>query len=167
MNDPIGVIGGSGLYTFLDDVELTDVSTPYGDPSGPLATGDLAVATEPGPLRFVGRADDVIKVAGENVSLTEIEAIISQAPGVLEAAVVARPDPVRDHVPVAYVVPRDAAAPPDSVALADWAATELPPQARPREWHIIAELPRTSVGKVRRFQLPNPAEVPDPPTSDG
>lgn len=101
----------------------------------------------------MGRADDVIKVAGENVSLTEVEATIAQAPGVLEAAVVARDDPMRDHVPVAYVVASNPLAPPDPHLLAEWAMGELPPQARPREWHVIAELPRTSVGKVRRFRL--------------
>lgn len=123
-----------------------------------LMTGDLAESTPSGALRFVGRADDVIKVAGENVSLTQVEATISQAPGVLEAAVVARHDDMRDQVPVAYVVPIEPHAPPDRRVLDEWAARELPPQARPREWHIISELPRTSVGKVRRFRLPNAAD---------
>ena len=41
MNTTIGVIGGSGLYSFLDDVEHVQVDTPYGAPSGPLATGRL------------------------------------------------------------------------------------------------------------------------------
>ena len=117
-------------------------------------TGDLAARTGTGgAMRFVGRADDVIKVAGENVSLTEVEAIVAQAPGVLEAAVVARPDEIRDVVPVAYVVARDKDDPPDPEALAAWAKEQLAPQARPREWHLIDELPRTSVGKVRRFKI--------------
>jgi carnitine-CoA ligase len=116
-------------------------------------TGDLAARTAGGALQFVGRADDVIKVAGENVSLTEVEAIVAQAPGVLEVAVVARPDEIRDVVPVAYVVARDQAAPPSTDDLAAWAKEQLAPQARPREWHLIDELPRTSVGKVRRFKI--------------
>ena len=52
------------------------------------------------------------EVSGENVSLTEVEAILAQAPGILECAVLGRPDPVRDTVPVAYVVPRDREHPP-------------------------------------------------------
>ena len=115
--------------------------------------GDLAARTGSGALRFVGRADDVIKVAGENVSLTEVEATLAQAPGVLEVAVVARPDEVRDHVPVAYVVARDQAHPPTADELAAWAGEQLTPQARPREWYLIESLPRTSVGKVRRFEI--------------
>ena len=104
-------------------------------------------------LRFVGRRDDVIKVSGENVSLTEVEATVAQAPGVLECAVLGRPDPVRDMVPVAYVVPRDPEHPPAISDLAEWSERNLAAAARPRDWHLIEALPRTSVGKVRRFKL--------------
>ena len=143
---------------YLDAPEITDRSFTT-DEHGVtwFLTGDLAVAAD-GPtdstaLRFVGRADDVIKVAGENVSLTEVEATLAQAPGVLEVAVVARPDAMRDHVPVAYVVARDPQDPPSVDDLATWAGEQLTPQARPREWHLIGGLPRTSVGKVRRFKI--------------
>lgn len=138
---------------YLDDEATTrSVFRPDGDGAW-FATGDLVSSDEHGDLRFVGRADDVIKVAGENVSLTEVEAAIGQAPGVFEAAVIAQDDPVYDHVPVAYVVPKDPALPPDPDELEAWAKEHLVPAARPRAWHLIDELPRTSVGKVRRFQV--------------
>ena len=116
-------------------------------------TGDLVSIDAGRTLRFVGRVDDVIKVAGENVSLTEVEAALAQAPGVLEVAVVSQADPIRDHVPVAYVVAKHKSSPPYADALDAWARDNLPPAARPRAWHLIDELPRTSVGKVRRFQV--------------
>ncbi|CAJ1587484.1 class I adenylate-forming enzyme family protein [[Mycobacterium] wendilense] len=119
-----------------------------------LATGDLMSRDATGVLRFVGRLDDVIKVAGENVSLAEVEVRLTEAPGVREAAVVARPDPVRDTVPHAFIVPTDPTKPPTSEELNDWAAGNLLPSGRPVEWHLIDELPRTSVGKIRRSQLP-------------
>jgi len=50
-------------------------------------------------------------------------------------------------------LPRDPDAPPDAAALAAWADRNLTPAARPREWYLIDELPRTSVGKVRRFRI--------------
>ena len=56
-------------------------------------------------------------------------------------------------VPVAYVVPRDRDHPPDLDHLAQWAERNLSAAARPRDWHLIEALPRTSVGKVRRFKL--------------
>lgn len=140
---------------YLDDPAVTGRSFVTDDDGATwFLTGDLAARTGTGgALQFVGRADDVIKVAGENVSLTEVEAIMAQAPGVLEVAVLARPDEIRDVVPVAYVVARDKEHPPGDDALAAFAAEHLAPQARPREYHLIDELPRTSVGKVRRFKI--------------
>jgi len=150
-----GVPGEDIFLEYLDDPAATGRSLGPGDDGSTwFRTGDM-VARDPadGALRFVGRRDDVIKVSGENVSLTEVEATLAQAPGVLECAVLGRPDPVRDMVPVAYVVPRDRDRPPAVSDLAEWAELNLPSAARPRDWHLIEELPRTSVGKVRRFKL--------------
>lgn len=151
------VAGERGVDLFaeyLEDPATTDRTFTVDDHGVTwLRTGDLAARTGSGALRFVGRADDVIKVAGENVSLTEVEAVLAQAPGVLEVAVVARADEIRDQVPVAYVVARDPDRAPSVDELAGWAAGRLTPQARPREWHLIDSLPRTSVGKVRRFRI--------------
>ncbi|WP_370654941.1 class I adenylate-forming enzyme family protein [Prescottella sp. R16] len=152
----IAVAGSRGdtlFREYLDDPATTERSF-HTDKNGTdwLLTGDLAVETPHG-WRFVGRADDVIKVAGENVSLTEVEATVAQAPGVLEAAVLARPDEIRDHVPVAYVVPRDPSNPPHPDELEEWATRNLAKAARPHVWTVISELPRTSVGKIRRFKL--------------
>lgn len=116
-------------------------------------TGDLARQRDDGRLVFVGRIDDVIKVSGENVSLTEVEAAIAEAPGVLEAAVVAIDDPVRDKVPIAYIVARSKDDPPTVAQLEQWASSHLPKAARPHNWNIVDGLPRTSVGKIRRFLL--------------
>lgn len=153
-----GVRGVDLFEEYLDDPATTNHGfTDLPDGTSWFATGDLVTADpDTGVLRFVGRADDVIKVSGENVSLTEVESVLAQAPGVLEAAVVAQPDPVRDRVPVAYVVPRDRQRPPEVAALAAWAAHNLAPAAVPRVWHLIDELPRTSVGKVRRFRITQP-----------
>ncbi len=150
-------IRGEDLFSeYLDDPGVTTASFIDDGNETWFATGDLVTMDGEGVLRFVGRADDVVKVAGENVSLTEVESVLAQAPGVLEAAVVAEPDPIRDRMLVAYVVPRDPAAPPDTDVLAEWVITHLAPQARPRRWHVIDSLPRTSVGKVRRFTIAAP-----------
>lgn len=149
-----GVRGEDLFAEYLDDPATTERSFTT-DEQGVtwFLTGDLARRTGTGALRFVGRVDDVIKVAGENVSLTEVEAILAEAPGVLEVAVVARTDEVRDEVPVAYVVPDDRRRPPSTEELAAWASEQLAPPARPHAWHLIDSLPRTSVGKVRRFEI--------------
>ena len=149
-----GVPGEDIFLEYLDDPAATGRSFVQRDGVTWFRTGDMvdrADRTE--ALRFVGRRDDVIKVSGENVSLTEVEATLAQAPGVLECAVLGRPDPVRDMVPVAYVVPRDREHPPAVSELAAWSERNLAAAARPRDWHLIEALPRTSVGKVRRFKL--------------
>lgn len=139
---------------YLNDPDKTAACMLTLDGQQWFSTGDLGRRLPDGTLQFVGRIDDVIKVSGENVSLTEVEAVLAEAPGVLEVAVVAQPDPIRDYVPVAYVVPATPEDPPNLAALATWAEQHLAPVSRPRDWHLIDALPRTSVGKVRRFQLP-------------
>ncbi|MGV9796737.1 class I adenylate-forming enzyme family protein [Mycobacterium sp. NPDC003449] len=149
-----GTPGADLFACYLDDAAATDRAfDPLEAGDVWFATGDLVASDEAGDLRFVGRVDDIIKVAGENVSLAEIEGQLTSAPGIFEAAVIARADPIRDVVPVAYVVPKDPANPPTASELSDWARRQLSPAARPVEWHFIDELPRTSVGKVRRFRI--------------
>lgn len=148
-----GTPGEDLFLGYLNDPEKTNAVFSERDGRSWFSTGDLAQIDGDGTLRFVGRIDDVIKVSGENVSLTEIEAVLAQAPGVFEVAVLAEADPIRDTVPVAYVVPANSEAPPDLEQLAAWAEQNLAPVARPRAWHLIEDLPKTSVGKVRRFKL--------------
>ncbi|GAA2093845.1 class I adenylate-forming enzyme family protein [Brevibacterium salitolerans] len=116
-------------------------------------TGDLVTSDASGVLRFAGRSDDIIKVAGENISLAEVEAVLAEAPGVLEVAVVSEADPIRDAVPVAHVVAQDPAHPPLEAELMQYAAQHLPKAARPHRWKWLEALPRTSVGKIRRHAL--------------
>ncbi|WP_413544188.1 class I adenylate-forming enzyme family protein [Citricoccus nitrophenolicus] len=149
-----GVRGVDLFRGYLDDPETTERSF-HTDPEGAawFLTGDLATVDTAGTWRFVGRVDDVVKVSGENVSLTEVEAALAEVPGVLEVAVVTIPDAVRDVIPVAYVVARDPANPPSEEELAAWSRENLAPASRPRHWHLIDELPRTSVGKIRRSAI--------------
>jgi len=116
-------------------------------------TGDRAVRDPAGRHWFDGRRADVLKVSGENVSIVEVEQVLSAHPGLLEAAVVGRADAVRDEVPVAFVVARDAAAPPTVGELREWCAQRLSKSKLPRDFVFLDELPRTSVGKIRKFML--------------
>lgn len=150
------VLGTRGADLFEGYLDAPDINARVFEDAAEgtwFRTGDLVEASSEGVLRFVGRVDDVIKVSGENVSLTEVEAVLAQAPGVLEVAVIASPDPIRDQVSVAYIVAKEPSAQPTGEELHEWAAANLTPAARPREWHFISELPRTSVGKVRRFRI--------------
>ncbi|MYS80843.1 class I adenylate-forming enzyme family protein [Embleya scabrispora] len=147
------VVGGEpGVNLFagyLDDPAAT--AAAYRD--GWFVTGDRARVDRDGHFHFAGRRGDVLKVAGENVSVVEIEAVLAEHPAVLEAAVVGAPDDVRDEVPVAFVVAVPEAGPTALDDLADWCADRLAKSKRPVRFERVAELPRTSVGKIRKFLL--------------
>jgi crotonobetaine/carnitine-CoA ligase len=72
---------------------------------------------------------------------------------VFEASVVGAPDAIRDEVPVAFVVPTDLAHPPPVEELTAWCGERLGKAKVPRDFTILDELPRTSVGKIRKFLL--------------
>ncbi len=163
------VVGGRrGIELFaeyLDDGATTEAS--FRD--GWFATGDRAWRDDDGRFRFDGRRADVLKVSGENVSVIEVESALMEHPAVLDAVVVGAPDPIRDEVPVAFVVP--AAVPgiavidrptdlDDFIAeLTAWAESRLGKAKRPHRYEIVADLPRTSVGKIRKFLLADAARV--------
>ncbi|NNE11711.1 MAG: AMP-binding protein [Ilumatobacter sp.] len=148
----IVVRGEPGITLFagyLDDAATT--TTSFRD--GWFRTGDRATRDGRGRFFFDGRRSDVLKVAGENVSTVEVESVVTAHPAVLEASVVGAPDPIRDEVPVAYVVAVDPDAPPTSDDLTAWCAERLGGAKVPRTFTILDELPRTSVGKIRKFML--------------
>jgi crotonobetaine/carnitine-CoA ligase len=149
------VRGVSGITLFdgyLDDPATTAKS--FRD--GWFRTGDLASLDANGNFYFAGRRSDVLKVAGENVSVVEVEAVLSEHPSVLEAAVIGEPDDIRDEVPVGYVVQSPGQPDVDVDELHAWCAERLAKVKRPVRIEVVDELPRTSVGKIRKFLLKQP-----------
>jgi crotonobetaine/carnitine-CoA ligase len=116
-------------------------------------TGDYARVDESGRHIFAGRGADTLKVAGENVSVVEVESVLSAHPEVFEVAVIGVPDPMRDEVPVAFVVRKPGGQEVSADDLIAWCAQRLSPAKRPRSVTFVDELPRTSVGKIRKFLL--------------
>jgi crotonobetaine/carnitine-CoA ligase len=149
------VVGGEPGITlfagYLDDPAATAAS--FCD--GWFLTGDHAGRDESGRFRFAGRHSDVLKVAGENVSVVEVEQVLALHPAVADVAVVGAPDPVRDEVPVAVVVTNPGVTIDDDLraSLAAWCAERLGKAKRPRDYRFVDELPRTSVGKIKKYQL--------------
>jgi fatty-acyl-CoA synthase len=118
-------------------------------------TGDVASIDEDGFLHISDRTKDLIKSGGEWISSVEMENAIMACPGVIEAAVVARPDPKWDERPVAFVVREQGKAHPTpdeiieslSGAFAKW---QLPAAD---DVHFIDQVPRTGVGKFDKKVL--------------
>ena len=147
------VVGGTpGQTLFSGYLDAPDI-TAAGFRDGWFLTGDRATRSADGRYRFDGRRSDVLKVSGENVSTVEVEAVLSAHPEVLEASVVGAPDDIRDEVPIAFVVAADTLAPPSAAELRQWCGERLAPVKVPTDITFLDELPRTSVGKIRKFEL--------------
>ena len=124
---------------------------------GAYHAGDYAVRDGDGYLRFLGRDDDVLGVAGHRLGTAELEAAIATHPDVAESAVCGVPDEVKGEAIVAFVVPRAgaAAASPADIAAGVSAAVrrEIGPVAAVRAVHVVEKLPKTRSGKIMRRLL--------------
>jgi malonyl-CoA/methylmalonyl-CoA synthetase len=121
---------------------------------GWFATGDLATRAADGYLRIVGRrSTDLIKTGGFKVGAGEVENALLEHPAVGEVAVTAAPDEDLGERIVAWVVVEAGQPPPDLRMLADHVAATLAPHKRPRELHLLGELPRNAMGKVVKARL--------------
>lgn len=115
-------------------------------------TGDRAWKDKDGYFWFVGRADDVIKTAGERVGPFEVESALVEHPAVAEAGVIGKPDPVRGEIIKAFVVLKDGHKPSDKLKedIAQYVKKHLAGHAYPREIEFIDKLPKTRSGKIMR-----------------
>ncbi len=118
-------------------------------------TGDLARWTDAGIVEYLGRADDQVKVRGYRIEPGEIEAVLTDHPGVAQAAVVVRDSGVGVPRLVAYVTPATDT-PPTHADLREHARRALPGYMVPAAFVTLPELPRNTSGKVDRKALPEP-----------
>ncbi|BCX80706.1 long-chain acyl-CoA synthetase [Methylomarinovum caldicuralii] len=118
---------------------------------GWLRTGDIARMDADGFFYIVDRKKDMILVSGFNVYPSEIEAVVSQHPGVRECAAVGVPDPDTGEAVMLFVVRQDPDL--DESALRAWCRERLTAYKRPRRIVFLDELPKSAIGKVLRRQL--------------
>ncbi len=121
-------------------------------------TGDLGYLDADDFLYVVDRKKDVIISGGENIASLEVERVLYAHPAVLEAAVVARPDPRWNEVPVAFVVLREGAhAAVDE--LHEFCRARLARFKVPRAIELLDVLPRNPSGKVLKRVLREQAKT--------
>jgi fatty-acyl-CoA synthase len=128
-----------------------EIATRKAIPDGWFRTGDLGVMHSDGYIEIKDRAKDIILSGGENIASIEVERALCAHPDVMEAAVVAGPDPKWGEVPVAFVTLK---------AGATLSEAELVGYARERMAHFKApkriefgDLPRNATGKIQKFVL--------------
>jgi len=115
-------------------------------------TGDLAVRHPDGYLEVKDRAKDIIISGGENISSLEVEEALYRHPEIMEAAVVARPDPMWGETPCAFVTLKPGARELGEAELIAWCRERLAHFKAPRTV-IFGPLPKTSTGKIQKFSL--------------
>jgi fatty-acyl-CoA synthase len=119
-------------------------------------TGDLAVLEADRYVKIKDRSKDIIISGGENISSLEVEDALYRHPAVLTCAVVARPDPKWGEAPVAYVEVRDGVRV-TAEELVAHCKSLLAGYKVPRDVRFES-IPKTSTGKIQKFELRKRAE---------
>jgi acetyl-CoA synthetase len=124
--------------------------------------GDGARVDSDGSIWLLGRIDDVMNVSGHRISTTEVESALVGHSGVAEAAVVGASDETTGQGICAFVILESHHADtPHEVMVNELkaeVAKEISPIAKPREIHVVPELPKTRSGKIMRRLLRDVAE---------
>jgi acetyl-CoA synthetase len=122
---------------------------------GCYTAGDLAVKGKHGYIMVIGRADDLIIVAGHNIGTAEVESALVSHQAVAEAAVIGKPDPMKGNTIKAFVILRVGFTPSDKLKtdLTYHVRMTLGPIAMPSEIEFMDKLPKTRSGKIMRRVL--------------
>ena len=115
-------------------------------------TGDAALRDEDGYIWFLGRMDEVIKIASHRIGTIEIESTLIGNPAVAEAAVVGKPDEVRGEVAAAFVVLKAGNAPSEDLktSLRELVRKSMGKIVVVDEINFVDMLPKTRSGKIMR-----------------
>ncbi|MCG7626767.1 acyl--CoA ligase [Epibacterium sp. MM17-32] len=149
------VIRGSTVMTgYWNNPEATAQRLRPGPLPGEqvLYTGDTCRLDAEGYLYFVGRNDDILKIAGEKVAPSEVEAALIAHPAVAEVCVLGADHPVQGQICLAHVALAPGAEC-TSQDLVQWCKSRLDSHAVPARIAIHAEMPRTQNGKLDRAAL--------------
>ncbi|QJY50269.1 AMP-binding protein [Pseudonocardia broussonetiae] len=140
--------GNNVMLGYLDDPAATEKAFA----GGWYHSGDLGVMHADGYVELRDRAKDVVVSGGENISTIEVEHAIASHPAVLEAAVIGVPDDRWGERPKAFVVLEEGQQV-DGQELIDHVRSRIARYKAPREVEIVTSLPKTSTGKVQKFEL--------------
>lgn len=143
----IMIRGNCVMKGYLKNPEATQESFE----GGYFHSGDLAVQHADTYVQIADRAKDIIISGGENISSVEIEGVLMGHPSVSLCAVVAKPDPKWGEVPCAFIELLEGENPSES-DLITFARSKLAGFKTPKTV-IFQQLPKTSTGKIQKFEL--------------
>jgi fatty-acyl-CoA synthase len=140
--------GNNVMAGYFEDPEGTEEAFA----GGWFHSGDLGVMHPDGYIEVRDRAKDVVVSGGENISTIEVEQALLSHPAVLEAAVIGIPDEKWGEAPKAFVVLRQGEQAEED-ELIQHVKTKIARYKAPKVVEVIDELPKTSTGKVQKFEL--------------
>jgi fatty-acyl-CoA synthase len=140
--------GNNVMAGYFEDLEGTEKAFA----GGWFHSGDLAVMHPDGYIEVRDRAKDVVVSGGENISTIEVEQAMLSHPDVLEVAVIGIPDEEWGEVPKAFVVLRQGEQVEED-ELIKHVKTKIARYKAPKAVEVVDELPKTSTGKVQKFEL--------------
>jgi fatty-acyl-CoA synthase len=114
-------------------------------------TGDLGVMHPDGYIEVKDRSKDIIISGGENISTIEVEGVLYRHPAVLEAGVVAQPDPKWGETPCAFITLKEGAQTTEQEII-DFCREHMAHFKAPKTV-IFGPLPKTATGKLQKFRL--------------
>ena len=140
--------GNNVMKGYFEDVEATEKAFR----GGWFHSGDLGVQHPDGYIQLRDRAKDIIISGGENISTVEVEQAVDSHPGVLEVAVIGVPDEKWGERPKAFVVRKSGAEVSEGELIAH-VQSRIARFKSPKEIEFVEVLPKTSTGKVQKFEL--------------
>lgn len=142
--------------------KLPETTAKVMTPDGYYRTSDVFRRDENGFFYFVGRVDDMFVCGGENIYPGEVEKMLERHPGIHQAAVVAVPDELKGHKPVAFVV-RASGVRLDEQEVKDYALANAPAYQHPRRVFFVEEMPLAGTNKIDKRvlakQIPEGMEI--------
>ena len=143
----VAIRGNNVMLGYYQD----EIATRKAIPDGWFRTGDLGVMHPDGYIELKDRAKDIIVSGGENIASIEVERVLCAHSSVMEAAVVAAPDPKWGEVPVAFVeLKMDGAATEEELVF--WVRQHLAHFKTPKRI-VFGQVPKNATGKTLKFVL--------------
>src|SRR5207253_6125949 len=115
-------------------------------------TGELGARPPDGYVELKERSEDILIADGQTISAPEVEVTPCGHPQIMEAEVVAKPDPVWGETPCAFVTLKPNAGSVSDADIIAWCRANLAHYKVPRAV-VFGALPKTSTGKIQKFEL--------------
>ena len=140
---------GRGIV-YPHDAEKTAASNPE---PGLFTLGEIGYIDADGYVYITDRFSDMVVSGGANLYPAEAEQLLIDHPGVADVGCVGVPHPDMGEMLIALVMPRDPANPPDPAEISAWLRERLSHYKCPREYHVVADLLRNTMGKINKRKL--------------